>query len=176
MNVNIAGAAVRHDETKAFLVVEKFDLALDHRSTWSGIACAGKAIAAAKTVGAEPIASAEPVAATAKAIACAAETVGASEASAATPSAFAEIAAGAAGRTHVCGAGIDAVDRHDLQTTRRILQIADDRRALRQVRVACRLQCGSVAECIAATFKRDEAISFGRVEPLDRALYRCLRK
>src|SRR5689334_4720725 len=32
-----------------------------------------------------------------------------------------------------------------------------------------------MAERVAAAFKRDKAISLGRVEPLDRAFYRCLR-
>src|ERR1041385_7570480 len=155
MDVNVAGAAVGHDESKALLVVEELDLALDHRAARAGIAGAGKTVAASKSV--------------------AAETVAAAEAIAAPPSTLAEVAARSARCAHVGRACVDAVNRDHLQAARRILQITNDRRALRQIRVSRRLQCRCMTECVAAAFERDEAISLGRVEPLDRALYRCLR-
>src|SRR6185437_1140971 len=128
VNVNIARAAVRHDKTEAFLVVEELDLALDHRAARPGIACAGKAVAAPKSVPAEPVAAAEPIAAPAEPVATAVASA------TTTPTALAEITARSARRAHIGCTGIDAVHRDDLQATRRILQIADDRRALRQIR------------------------------------------
>src|ERR1041385_9078280 len=156
MDVNVAGAAVGHDESKALLVVEELDLALDHRAARAGIAGAGKTVAASEAI-------------------AAAETVATAEASTAPPSTLAEVAARSARCAHVGRACVDAVNRDHLQAARRILQITNDRRALRQSRVSRRLQCRCMTECVAAAFERDEAISLGRVEPLDRALYRCLR-
>src|SRR5689334_16569824 len=167
MDVNVVGAAVGHGESKALLVVEELDLAPDHRAARAGIAGAGKTVAASKSVAAETVAAAEAIAA--------AETVATAEASAAPPSTLAEVAARSARCAHVGRACVDAVNRDHLQAARRILQITNDRRALRQIRVSRRLQCRCMTECVAAAFERDEAISLGRVEPLDRALYRCLR-
>jgi len=70
--------------------------------------------------------------------------------------------------------GVDRMHGNDLKPARRFLQIADDRCALRQIWCAECGQRGGVTECIAAVFKRDETVSFGRVEPLDRALHRSL--
>src|SRR5690242_6069867 len=152
MEIDVAGAGVRHHKAKALLVVEELDLAFDHRPGRTGIAPA-VAIAAAT---AETATVAEAVAA------------------AETPATAAEIAPGAA-RRRLRRGKIDRVNRHDLQSARRIRQVADDGGAGRQFRMPCRLQRRSVAEGVAAIIQGDEAITLGAVEPLDLALRGGLR-
>lgn len=122
MQVDVATAIVRHDETEAFLIVKEFDFAFDHRAAGSGIAVA-MATAAEAIIAAEPIsapkavASAETIMAAAKAVSTTKAITPASTAAEPVTAAIAEIAARFAGSRCVRRAGIDAVHRHDLKTS-----------------------------------------------------------
>ena len=69
-------------------------------------------------------------------------------------------------------ARVDAVDRYDLKAAGRILQIADDCRALEEAGCAQRRQRRGVTEGVRAIIQRDEPVTLCRVEPLDRTLHR----
>lgn len=179
MDIDIAATPVGHDESKALLIIEKLDLAVDHRPARPGIAVASasEAIAASESVTApEAIPASKSVTST-KAIATS-ETVTAparpfrppAESVAIAAAIIAEVPARPSRRGCFRRARIDAVDRNDLQSTRRILQVADKRRARCKVRRPMRLQGGCVAECVPAIVQGDEAISLGGVEPLDLGL------
>ena len=100
MNVDVTAAAVRHHETKALLVVEELDLALDHGTARGCVVFAAAATAIAAT-------TAETVAA--------AITAAEAVAAAAITAAGVAIATGrAARRCGVGGRSVDCVDCHDL--------------------------------------------------------------
>lgn len=141
------------------------------------MATAAEAIIAAEPISApKAVASAETIMAAAKAVSTTKAITPASTAAKPVTAAIAEIAAGFAGSRCVRRAGIDAVHRHDLKTSRGVLQIADDRRALLQVRCTQWCQCRSVTERVRSIVQSDEPVSLGPVEPLYGALRRSSRK
>ena len=81
MNIDVGAAILRHHEAEAFLIIEEFDLAVDHRSRWTVVALA---------MGCEPVAAAKSVA-TAKAISSA-KPVSSSEAIATSKTVPAKVA------------------------------------------------------------------------------------
>jgi hypothetical protein len=131
-----------------------------------------KAVTSAEAIAStKAVTAAKPIAPT-KAVA-APKTVATSEAVAATAAAKPIAAATWSARRGGLGrAGVDAVNRDDLQSARRILKIAYDRRALGQILLPMRNQGRRMAERIAAIVQRDEAIAFGGIEPFNRALHR----
>src|SRR5690349_15850559 len=152
MDVDIGAAILRHHKTEALLIIEEFDLAFDHHAGWPRLTLAIRrktisamksittAIAVAKPVAAGiSVAPAEPVT-TAKAV-TAPEPV--------TPAKPATMALGTRSLRFGC-ARVDAVHGHHLQSARRLLEIADHRRARGYVRGAGRSKRRSVTERIAA--------------------------
>src|ERR1700679_3487447 len=191
VQVDVVAAVLRHDEAEAFLVVEELDPAFDHHAAGAAAAVASaaeiaaaaktvapaEAVAAAETViAAEAVTTAEPVV-TAEAV-VAAETIAAAEAVAAAAetvaTAAAELAAPAARRRRLGRGRVDAVDRDDLKAARRILEVADDGGALRDILLAEGGERRGVAERVAAAFKGDEAVALGGVEPFDDPFHRSL--
>src|ERR1700679_2397749 len=174
VQVDVVAAVLRHDEAEAFLVVEELDPAFDHHAAGAAaaVASAAEIAAAAKTV-----APAEAVAAAADGV-VAAETTAPAEAVAAAAetvdTAAAELAAPAARRRRLGRGRVDAVDRDDLKAARRILEVADDGGALRDILLAEGGERRGVAERVAAAFKGDEAVALGGVEPFDDPFHRSL--
>src|SRR5262249_39823553 len=123
--VYVATAAVRHYKAEAFLVIEEFYLALDHWAAWARIPVTISAAAeTART--AEPIGITKTVPAPASA-----KPVTAAEPVVTTKSAaITELTGWAPWSCGFRRTSIDAVNRHDLQPTRGILQVADDSRTL----------------------------------------------
>ena len=150
MDVNIAGAAVGHDEAEALLIVEELDLSFNHRTAWSRFALA-IAAAAAETVAAKAVAAtAEPIASASEAITTASKAVTAAAAAksiASSPPAKAvaaskaiaaafvsELASRSPRRRRFGRACVDTMNRNDLESPGGILQVTDDRRARREAR------------------------------------------
>lgn len=105
MDVDIASAHVRHDEAEALLLVEKLNLAFNH-----GPAAIARRIASAESIAVKSVpAKTVP----AKAMVTAAESI-AAEAPAAAPR----------GRCFR-RAGVHAMHSDDLQSTRRVLKVAN---------------------------------------------------
>ena len=63
---------------------------------------------------------------------------------------------------------------YNLQAALGILKIDDHRGSLRYVLMTRSRQSGGVTERVAAIFQSDEAITFGGIEPFDRALHGSL--
>ncbi len=199
MAINVPSAIVGHYKTEALLIVEEFDPAVDHRAAWTGIPAAGTArLVAAKpvTTAAKPVGapeaitetiiptvtlpSAVAVTAAAKSIPSAETVAAAMPVSAGRPAPAETVAAGSisAGAWSlrwrgVCGAGVDAMDRDDLEPPRGILEIANHGCPLRNIRRPLRSQSGSMTKRVAAVFQCDEAVTLGGIEPFDRALHGC---
>jgi hypothetical protein len=138
----------------------------------------GKTISAEAVAASKTIATPEAVVATEAVVA--AETVATPEAvtaaeTIAAKSVTAAEASTVARRSRRLGlgrAGVHAMDSHDLQTPRRILQITDYRRPRRNILRADLSEGGGMAERVAAIFKRDETVALGRIEPFDRTFGR----
>lgn len=149
MAIDVLSALFRDHKAEAFLIVEEFHLAIDHRAGWATIAiteatataepvATTEAISAAETVTTakavtttETITTAEPVAAP--------ETISATKAisAAAEPIAPATAATWSTRRCRIRRRQIDAMHCRHLETARRILKIDHDCRALRHVLLSC---------------------------------------